>query len=159
MPETVIGVDVSKDWVDVFGKDRGAARIEARPGRLAAFARRARRDGALVVFEATGGYDRALMKALDAAGVAYARVNPRQARDFARALGVIGKSDRVDARMLAEMGARLPLRRAEPVPPTRRLLQALAARRRQLVEARKQETCRKRSVRNSVYLAAGPVPI
>jgi transposase len=59
------------------------------------------------VFEASGGYDHQLHDALESAQVRFSRINPRRARDFARAMGVIGKTDRVDARMLAELGARL----------------------------------------------------
>ncbi|AMB44848.1 transposase [Methylorubrum sp. Q1] len=69
-------------------------------------------------------------------------MNPRQARDFARAMGVIGKTDRVDARMLAELGARLRPAPTQPVTAARRVLQAQATRRRQLVEIRKQEATR-----------------
>ena len=81
-----------------------------------------------------GGSSRSLSAALAAADAAYARVNPAQSRQFARALGVAAKTDRVDARVLAEMGTRLDLAPTEPLPPARRALQALAARRRQLVE-------------------------
>jgi transposase len=94
------------------------------------------------VLEACGGYGRPLRAALGAAGAAHVRVNPAQARQFARAMGVAAKTDRGDARVLAEMGARLELAPAEPVSPARRALSALAARRRQLVEMRKQEQTR-----------------
>ena len=133
MAEVFIGVDVSMDWVDIWEPERGHERVANTPKKLAKPARRWAREGATVVFEASGGYDRPLRTALDEAGVAHARVNPGRARDFAKAMGLLGKSDRVDARMLAEMGARLPLRRTEPLTPARRALQALAARRRQLV--------------------------
>jgi len=95
-----------------------------------------------VIFEASGGYDRLLRDALEAAQARFSRVNPRQARDFARAMGVIGKTDRVDARMLAEFGARLRPSPTAAVAPERRALQALTTRRRQLVEIRKQDLTR-----------------
>jgi transposase len=57
-------------------------------------------------------------------------------------MGAIGKTDRVDARMLSELGARLTPAQTPPLPPTRRALQAQATRRRQLVEMRKQEATR-----------------
>ena len=56
----------------------------------------------LVVLEATGGYERGLVCALQEAGIAVARVNPRQARDFAKSMGVLAKTDQVDARTLRE---------------------------------------------------------
>jgi transposase len=74
--------------------------------------------------------------------VHFSRVNPRHARDFARAMGVIGKTDRVDARMLAELGFRLNPPRTVPLAQSRRALQAQTVRRRQLVDLRKQEETR-----------------
>ena len=73
----------------------------------------------MIIFEASGGCDRLLREALEAAEVRFSRVNPRQARDFARAMGVIGKTDRVDARMLSELGARLRPAPAEPLAASR----------------------------------------
>jgi transposase len=107
-----------------------------------------------VVFEATGGYDRLLAEALAAAGVPFSRVNPRQARNFARAMGGLGKTDKVptpcgrphgdpgDARLLAEFGAKLTPPATALGDAPRRALQAQAARRRQLVEMRKPEATR-----------------
>ena len=54
----------------------------------------------LVLLEATGGYERGLVCALQGAGITVARVNPRQARDFAKSMGVLAKTDQVDARAL-----------------------------------------------------------
>ena len=128
LPQDVIGVDIAKDWIDVFFLSTGRAeRVQMRAAELRAFAARAR--GALVVFEASGGYERPLAEALDAAGVPYARVNPRQAREFARATGRLAKTDRVDARMLAEMGRALAPRPTPPADPDRVRLAALVGRR------------------------------
>ncbi len=149
MTEFFIGVDVSKDWLDVHHWCQGAQRISNGGRELTALARRAAREGAWVIFEATGGYDRALAEALETAGARFSRVNPRQARNFARAIGVIGKTDRVDARLLADMGARLRPSPTEPVAPARRALQAQAARRLQLVEMRKQEATRLKQTANA----------
>lgn len=55
----------------------------------------------LVVMEATGGYETALAAALAAAGMPVVVVNPRQVRDFAKAMGRLAKTDRIDARVLA----------------------------------------------------------
>ena len=96
----------------------------------------------LVVVEATGGYERGLVCALQGAGIAVARVNPRQSHDFAKSMGVLAKTDRVDARTLrdfADVLARHP-DRAKYITPVieaeRVRLGALMARRRQLVEMR-----------------------
>lgn len=102
----------------------------------------------LVVVEATGGYERGLVCALQAAHLLVARVNPRQARDFAKSLGVLAKTDRVDARCLrdfADVLARHPDRAKYLTPmqdPQRAVLGALMTRRRQLVDMRVAEGLR-----------------
>jgi transposase len=129
MPQTFVGVDVSKHWIDAHHLSTGRGeRVAAAPAALRAFAASLGGD-AFVVCEASGGYERPLTDALAAAGVAHARVNPRQAREFARASGRLAKTDRVDAAMLAEMGRALRLRPEPPPDPARRRLAALVARR------------------------------
>lgn len=96
----------------------------------------------LVVVEATGGYERGAVCALQSAGVAVARVNPRQARDFAKSMGVLAKTDQVDARTLrdfADVLARHNKRQQYITPMLERARQDLAElmdRRRQLVDMR-----------------------
>lgn len=142
MQAFVIGVDISKERLDVFagacGRHLALPNTPAGCRRLAALAREV--SGAsevLVVFEATSVYDRLLGEVLAQAGIAHARVNPRRAREFARAAGLLAKTDKVDARMLALMGERLELRRREPVDPRAGRARALFDRRAQLVEDRK----------------------
>jgi transposase len=142
MKEVFVGVDVAKGWLDTHHPKSGARRIDNTAAATRAFARDCAKPGAWVIFEASGGYDRALRDALEVAGVCFSRVNPRRARDFAKAMGVNGKTDQVDARMLAEFGARLRPARTAPLAEVRRALQAQATRRRQLVEMRKQEETR-----------------
>ena len=93
----------------------------------------------MVVMEATGGYESAVACALQAAGFAVAVINPKQARHFAKAMGRLAKTDRIDAEALAELAAIL-LRRNDlmrfvrPLPDTQqRELAALVTRRRQLL--------------------------
>jgi len=139
--QNVLGVDVAKDWIDTFDLATGKARrIETRPAALKAFAAKA--QGGLVVFEASGGYERPLMEALEARGVGYARVNPRSAREFARATGRLAKTDTLDASVLAEMGHALKLEPCAPIDPARRRLADLVARRADLVAAITAETNR-----------------
>lgn len=163
MPELFIGVDIAKDWLDVFHPQRGACRIDNTARATRRFARACVKDQGWVLFEAGGGCDRILRDALEAAGAGFSRVNPGQAPDFAKALGwrairnspagdfraerpprgrAGGKTDRTDARMPAEVGARMRPAQTAPVPVRRRALQALATRRRQLVEIRKQKITR-----------------
>jgi transposase len=129
MPHSFIGVDVSKNWIDVHNLAAGRdTRVATTAAALRAFAATLGTD-VIVICEASGGYERPLTEVLAAAGVAYARVNPRQARDFARAAGRLAKTDRVDAVLLAEMGRALGIG-PEPTPdPARRRLAELVARR------------------------------
>lgn len=128
MTQDFIGVDIAKDWIDIHRlADGRGRRIRTHGKDFSRFAAEAR--GSLVVFEASGGYERPLMEALAAAGTGCARVNPRQAREFARSEGTLAKTDRVDARVLARMGRAHELT-PDPLPePARTRLAAFAARR------------------------------
>jgi len=89
---------------------------------------------ALVVLEATGGYEVELLAALLAAGLEARRVNPREVHHFARATGQLAKTDRIDARMLARFAERIrPPARVLP-DPEREHLKALVGRRGQLLQ-------------------------
>jgi transposase len=138
----VAGIDVAKAHVDVsvLGAQLEAQRVDNEAEARSALAAALKPLGvALVVMEATGGYEAALACALQAAGLPVAVVNPRLARDFAKSMGRLAKTDRIDARMLAEFAAVL-VRRDDLASLIRPLAdaqqQALAAmvtRRRQLV--------------------------
>jgi transposase len=139
----VVGIDVAKAHVDVsvLGCPSSIAQrfdneAEAHSALAAALKPL---DVTLVVMEATGGYEAALACALQAVGLPVAVVNPRQARDFAKSMGRLAKTDRIDARMLAEFAGVL-VRRDDLASFIRPLAdaqqQAMAAmvtRRRQLV--------------------------
>lgn len=132
LPQDIIGVDIAKGWIDTFTLSTlKHERIVTTKQALARFARAAK--GALVVVEASGGYERPLTEALAKAGTGCARVNPRQAREFARATGRLAKTDRVDAEILARMGRALELEPRPPEDPDRARLADLVARRDDLV--------------------------
>ena len=104
----VVGIAVAKAHVDVsvLGTMLDAQRFDNEAEAHSALAAALKPLGvALVVMEATGGYEAALACALQAAGLPVAVVNPRQARDFAKSMGRLAKTDRIDARMLAEFAA------------------------------------------------------
>jgi transposase len=136
------GVDVCKQHLDVcLGTlEQRVANDPSGWDELIAKFRHANVD--LVVLEATGGYERGLLCALQAAGITVARVNPRQARDFAKSMGVLAKTDRVDARTLRDFADVLARHkdRAKYITPMfdeqRQALAELMTRRRQLVEMR-----------------------
>jgi transposase len=131
LPRNVLGVDVAGDWIDVFDASNNRS-IRVTNDNLETFATGLAPD-AFVVLEATGGYERPLMDALEKAGLRHSRVNPRHVREFARATGHLAKTDRVDARVLAEMGSALDLRPTRPVDAGRRRLAELTARRQDIV--------------------------
>jgi transposase len=132
----VVGIDVAKATLDVAALPGGAAWSVANDaaGLGALVARVQALAPTLVVLEATGGYERALVVALATAGLPLVIANPRQVRAFARAVGQLAKTDRLDAGVLARFGQQVqPTPR--PLPDaTVQVLDALLARRRQLLE-------------------------
>lgn len=147
-----LGVDICKHHLDVFcPRSQHARRL---PNTAAAIEDLiAQYKNAFFVFEATSGCDDTLRGLLTRAKVAFARVNPRRAREFAKAAGVLAKTDRVDARVLAELGRRLEL--APTVEPSqeRRALSELVARRDQLVAESVRERNRLRQARSRTVRA------
>lgn len=147
LPQDCIGVDIAKNWIDVFWLSASKhERIVSTKQALARFAAKAK--GSLVVLEASGGYERPLTEALAGAGTPYARVNPRQAREFARASGKLAKTDRVDAEVLARMGRALELKPTLPEDPERARLADLVARRADLTGVIGAEKNRLRTTRD-----------
>jgi transposase len=137
MPETTVyvGIDVAKDHLDIHALPSSEAwRVENTPEAINGLAERlAALAPALVAMESTGGHEHAVAGALAAAGLAVAVINPRQMRDFARATGELAKTDRLDARVIALFAERVrPEARALP-DAAQRSLEALLARRRQLI--------------------------
>jgi transposase len=102
-----VGIDVSKATLDVAILGDAGARQFANTacGFRAVSAWLKRLRPARVLLEATGGYEQAALDALHAAGLPMVRINPRQARDFAKATGQLAKTDRLDAQVLAKMAA------------------------------------------------------
>ena len=143
MPEPIhVGIDVAKDTLEVAKGSEASthsfANDDAGHDALVSALRGHSVD--LIVMESTGGYEAPCACALQAAGFAVAVINARQVRDFAKAMGYLAKTDRIDARVLAEFAAVLARRperekliRALPCEEQQRL-HALVLRRRQLVQ-------------------------
>lgn len=148
MEQIYIGIDVSKDRLDVHVRPSDEAFAVARDGEgLAALVERL---GALrpylVVLEATGGFELTVAAALAAAAVPLAVVNPRQVRDFARATGQLAKTDTLDAKAIARF-AEMVRPEPRPVPDEQaRSLGELVARRRQVIEMMTAERNRRRQL-------------
>ena len=136
MEPVYIGIDVAKDRLDVHVRPTGEAFALARDaaGREALGERVAKLKPALVVLEATGGFEVTVAAALAAARLPLAVVNPRQIRDFARATGRLAKTDALDAAAIAHFAAAVKPE-ARPLPDAAaQALGELVARRRQLIE-------------------------
>jgi transposase len=131
-----VGIDVSKAWLDVAVHPSGDREsIASDPSSIAELLERLRAiEPALIVLEATGGFERQVVRALVSAELPVIVANPRQVRDFAKATGQLAKTDRIDAGVLARFGEAVrPAVR--PLPDEMTLeLRALIARRRQITE-------------------------
>jgi transposase len=134
--QTFIGIDVCKELLEVAAHERDYQfRCPNKPTAFTSLiAELVSLRPALIVLEATGGWETPVTVALHAAGLPVVIINPRQVRDFAKAVGQLAKTDRLDARLLAHFAAAVK-------PPLRPLksqneaeLDALSGRRRQLIE-------------------------
>ena len=141
MTETYIGVDIAKDWIDAFDPRTGASK-RFTASQYNDFARDWCGDDVIAVLEASGGYEHPFLAVLETAGMRYTRVNPRHAKEFARATGRLAKTDKTDARGLSHMGEAMRLQADPPRCAVRMRLAALTTRRDRLVEIRKQEKTR-----------------
>jgi transposase len=157
MKDLVVGIDISKDRLDIgvvptsekwstTNDVDGLAELSCRLSDLPA---------KLVVMEATGGLERPVQAVLEQAGLRCAVVNPRQVRDFAKSMGILAKTDSLDALVLASFGAKVePEARPGKAPDTQEL-EAILTRRRQLVgiltgEKNRLKQARSASVRNNI---------
>ena len=151
MDSVFVGIDVSKDRLDVHIQPSGEAFnvVHDDPGVTALVNRLGEIAPRLVVLEATGGLQVRTAAALAAAGVAVAVVNPRQVRDFAKSIGQLAKTDRLDARVIALFAEAAKIE-PRPLPDAAtRALQALVARRRDLVGMRVAERNRLRQTESA----------
>jgi len=131
-----VGIDVSKSQLDIAVHETGETwSTSNEPNSVAALVAQVKQlHPTSIVLEATGGYETLVTANLSAAGLPVIVVNPRQVRDFAKATGQLAKTDRIDARVLAHFAAAI---NPEPRPAKSdegQHLEALLARRRQIVE-------------------------
>jgi transposase len=151
-----IGIDVSKDTLELAldsdSKTQTLSNDEAGIKSLLAIIKAAQsksREVGAVVFEATGGFEREAAVALCSADLPVMVVNPRQARDFAKAMGYLAKTDAIDARVLSHFAQTLnQSERREQLlmrlpDEQQALLQALIVRRNQLIQMRVAEDNRR----------------
>jgi transposase len=155
-PLLFVGIDVSKSHLDVAVRPAGAAfRLDNSEAGLADLVARLRPLApTLIVLEATGGYETPAVAACLAAGLAIVAVNPRQARDFAKGVGQLAKTDRIDAAVLAHFAESVRPAVRPQAPAERQALDALLSRRQQLIEIRTMESNR-RAVATDAAMRAG----
>jgi transposase len=141
---TFVGIDVAKDKLDIFIDTTGEHFIVSNDATGFASIRQRMKllNIALIVLEHSGRYERRCALDLMDAGFVVALVNPRQSRDFARAINWMAKNDAIDARLLAQFARRVQPRPSERTPENRAELDELVGRRRQLVQMRSAESNR-----------------
>ena len=136
MDAIIVGIDVSKDWLDVHVRPTGEALTAPRSmvGLEALAARLRTLSPRIVAVEATGGFETVVAAQLAAAGLPVVVVNPAQVRAFAKAMGQRAKTDPIDAAVIAHFtAATAPAVRPLPDAATQRLAD-LVARRRQIIQ-------------------------
>src|SRR5512134_3344178 len=132
--EHFAGIDVSKDWLDVavLGEKRTKQLANAKKGIRDLVRWMSQLQPKLIVVEASGGYEAALVQALCEAGLPVALVSPQRVRQYARAKGQLAKTDPLDAQLLAEYGKAIQPRLFVGKSEERKRLSALVGRRNQL---------------------------
>jgi transposase len=147
-----VGIDVSKDKLDVavLGEKQEKQIDNTLEGINELVKQMVDLQPELIVVEATGGYQRAVVEALFHAGLSVAVVNPARVRQFARASGLLAKTDKLDAFVLAEFGRKMQPKHYEGKTEAEKQLSALLVRRKQLEEMLKAEQNRLRTISPSV---------
>lgn len=131
-----VGIDISKHQLDVglYPSEQTWSEIHDEAGILRVVERLSQLSPSLIVVEATGGLQTPLVASLAAASLPVVVVNPRQVRDFAKALGQLAKTDRIDALVLARFAEAVRPELREFRSDHAQQLAALLSRRRQLIE-------------------------
>jgi len=148
---TYVGVDVAKQTLDVAlgGEDANVRSLANDPADIARLVQQLQQARpAIIVLESTGGLERPLLEALLAAQLPVALVHPARVRHLAKALGILAKTDRIDARVLARFGQLASPRLAEKRLKNELELRDLVACRRQLTAARTQQSNRRGATLN-----------
>ena len=142
--ENYVGIDVSKHSFDVHHTaDRRDEHFDNTDIHIKTFAEQMAETGpALIVMEATGGYERPLAAQLHKAGVPLAVANPKRVRDFAKAVGQLAKTDTLDARIIARYAATIKPQAQTAIDDISLEIKDLSARRQQLNAIRTAEICR-----------------
>lgn len=150
--EYFVGIDISKTQFDVAVGQAGETWVAANtePGIAKTVERLQQIGPCFVVVESTGGLERKLLREFQLAGIRFALVNPHRVREFAKSLGLLAKTDKMDARLLARFAESV---RPQPTclpSEEEQFLSALISRRSQLIDFRTAELNRRASAHPSI---------
>lgn len=142
--QTVAGVDVSKETLDIYLLPKGTAwKVKNNKSSISKLVKTFKKEGVdLVVMEPTGKYHWELMVQMVEAGIPTAVANPKKVRYFAKSLGIEAKTDKVDARVIAKFGKLVEPRQLQQIDRKMLELKELVSRRRALVKMMTAETNR-----------------
>jgi transposase len=142
--QVAVGIDVAKATLDLYLLPSGQTQTlsNTKAGFKALLKTLPDPAHCLIVLEATGGFEREVVAELIDAGYHVAVINPKRARDFAKALGLAAKTDRIDARVLALFADKVQPAPIEKTPEKQAEMQQLVTRRRQLIDLKTQESNR-----------------
>lgn len=142
-----VGIDVSKEFLDLYClATQSSWRIANSQDALDDWVARQAANIRLVVMEATSHYHRLALRTFQKAGIPAAAVNPRRVRDFAKSTGVLAKTDRIDAEVLARFAAVFTPPKQEALPESVERLKALNGHRQSLVQMITNEKNRRRHI-------------
>lgn len=141
-----MGIDVSKETLDVFFSNQHRQFENSSSGFKKIIKKLKTFDDVLVAMESTGGYERPLVQSLAKTNISVAVINPRQIRDFAKSIGVLAKTDSIDAKVIALFAERIQPKANVVYDESQSRLSELNSRRRQLVDMITAEKSRKDKV-------------
>lgn len=130
----VVGIDVSKARLDICGVNAEWTVGNDPEGIAKLISRLQSPKPSLIIVEATGGLERLLLIELSAAGLPFALVNPRRVREYGKAIGLLAKTDKIDARLLKAFGENVKLEPTQLPSEEEQRLSALMTRRNQVIE-------------------------
>lgn len=150
MNTVFVGIDIAKDSMDIHVKpsDERWTSTNNLQGIDDTVARLATLEPTCIVIEATGGLETSLSAELAAAGLPVAIVNPRQVRDYARAMGKLAKTDSIDAEVIALFAEKVTPECRPLLSEEEHALKELITRRRQLIDMRTMESNRRQRIRS-----------
>lgn len=145
---TYVGIDVSKSTLDIYHLHNGQIdQVKNNGNGYRALLRSLKgQTRPVVVFEATGGYEKKAACFLQKHGIDVAIVNPQRVRDYARCAGRLAKTDILDARMIAEFGYKIGVRVMPQWDENREKMRLLLHRKRELIEQKKREEIRLKQI-------------